>query len=364
MPAYRHETSWRPGLLLVNLGTPDEPSPGALRRYLAEFLADPRVVEIPRVLWRPILHGVVLRVRPRRSAAKYRAIWTPDGSPLLVNTRRQADLLRGYLGERLKKAGLPPDWIPIRVGMRYGRPSIAAALDELQAAGCDRLLVLPLYPQYAGSATGSASDAVFRKLATWRFVPALRTVTTFHDDPGYIAALAGRIGRFWEQSGRPDRLLMSFHGVPRYTLERGDPYHCFCRKTARLLAESIGLASDQYGVAFQSRFGRARWVEPYTAPTLVDWARSGIGRVDVVCPGFISDCLETLEEIAIEGKAAFLRAGGKSFRYIPCLNDDPEWMHALTDLAWRNLQGWLGAPSSDLEIQARQVRARALGATA
>jgi ferrochelatase len=350
--------------MLANLGTPDEPTPAAVRRYLAEFLADPRVVEIPRAVWLPLLHGVILRIRPARSAAKYQKIWTSDGSPLLVHTRRQAELLRGYLGERLKKAGLPADLVPIEVAMRYGKPSVEAALVRLRGAGCDRILVLPLYPQYAASTTASLCDRVFGELSRLRYMPALRTVSGYHDDPGYIRALAGRIGGFWERSGRPECLVMSFHGVPRASLDRGDPYFCFCQKTARLLAQELGLSEGQFVPSFQSRFGKTEWLKPYTQPTLVELARKGVTRVDVVCPGFVSDCLETLEEIAIEGKAAYLEAGGKDFRYIACLNEDGAWMHALTDLCWRNLQGWLAPPPDDAVREAQRTRALHLGAPA
>jgi ferrochelatase len=361
-PAYTHGAVARPGLLLVNLGTPDEPTAPAVRRYLAEFLADPRVVEIPRAVWRPILHGIVLRVRPARSAARYKAIWTADGSPLLFHTRRQALLLTGSLGERLKRAGLPADHVAIEVAMRYGKPSIGAAIGRLRAAGCDRLLVAPLYPQYSASTTASACDAVFASLSRLRYMPAVRTIASFHDDPGYVRALATSVNAFWEKSGRPDRLVMSFHGVPRFTLDRGDPYHCFCRKTGRLLAEALGLRDGDWVLTFQSRFGKAEWLKPYTAPTLIELAKAGVNRVDLVCPGFTSDCLETLEEIAIEGKADFLRAGGREYRYIPCLNEDPDWIRALSELCWQNLQGWLSAPPAEAERRAQAERARALGA--
>ncbi len=361
-PAYTHGSLSRPGILLANLGTPDEPTAPALRRYLGEFLRDPRVVEIPRALWLPILHGVILRVRPAKSAAKYRSIWMPEGSPLMVHTRRQADLLRGYLGERLKRAGVPADHVAIEVGMRYGNPSVEQSLRRLREARCDRILVLPLYPQYSSSTTATLYDEVFRVLSTMRYMPALRTVATYHDDTGYVEALARGIGAFWEKAGRPDRLVMSFHGVPRFSLDKGDPYHCFCQKTGRLLAEALGLAAEQYLVTFQSRFGRAEWLQPYTAPTLVELARGGVGRVDVVCPGFVSDCLETLEEIAIEGKSEFLAAGGKEFRYLPCLNEEPAWIAALTELAVRNLGGWIAPPSAEEERGVQAARAIRMGA--
>ncbi len=361
-PGFSHDRAARVGVLLVNLGTPDAPTREAVRRYLAQFLSDPRVIEIPRALWRPLLHGVILNVRPEKSARKYAMIWTKDGSPLLVHSLRQRTLLMGYLGQRLKELGLPADYAHIELGMRYGRPSIAAAMDKLKEAGCDRILVLPLYPQYAASTTGSAVDAVGEAMRRWRRVPALRVVDAYHDDPGYIKALAQSINDYWVKNGRPNKLVLSFHGLPRRTLDLGDPYHCHCQKTARLLARELGLTREQHAVTFQSRFGRAEWLLPYTRPTLVALAREGMRRVDVACPGFVSDCLETLEEIAQEGKAAFLEAGGQAFHYIPCLNERPAWIAALADLAVRNLQGWLAAPPDAAGREATLAMARALGA--
>ena len=363
-PTFAHDRASRLGMLLVNLGTPDAPTAPAVRRYLAEFLSDPRVVEIPAVVWRPLLHGVVLRLRPAQSAARYRRIWTAEGSPLLVHSQRQKTLLLGYLGARLKTLGLPSDHCRVELGMRYGRPSLAEALDRLREAHCDRILVLPLYPQYAASTTGSALDALFAIAATQRRVPALRVVDGYHDDPGYIGALAQSINDYWTRNGRPDRLLLSFHGLPRRSLELGDPYHCQCLKTARLLASELGLEQEQYAVTFQSRFGRARWLEPYTAPTLEALAAQGVRRVDVACPGFVSDCLETLEEIGIEAKAAFLHAGGKEFHAIPCLNERPAWISTLAALALKHLGGWLDAPPDAVAREATQARARARGAAA
>ncbi len=361
-PAHDHALPMRIGVLLVNLGTPEAPTPGAVRRYLAEFLADPRVVEIPRVAWRPILHGVVLRVRPAQSARKYAAIWTRDGSPLLVHSVRQRSLLMGLLGERLKALGLPGDLAVVDLGMRYGSPTIGPALERLKAAGCDRILVVPLYPQYAASATASAFDAVFAAALRMRRVPGLRTIDAFHDDPGYIRALAQCVNDYWMRHGRPDHLVLSFHGVPRRTLDLGDPYFCQCQKTARLLVAELGLVGKQVTVSFQSRFGRAEWLTPYTALTVAALAREGKRRVDVFCPGFVSDCLETLEEIGMEVRETFLGAGGKEFHAIPCLNEQAPWIAALADLVLRHLEGWLSVPA---DLQAReltQMRARAAGA--
>lgn len=356
-PPYRHDSTSAAGILLINLGTPEAPTAQALRPYLKQFLSDPRVVELPRALWWPILHGLVLTTRPRQSAAKYAKIWTPDGSPLKVHTQRQAQLLRGYLGERVK----PPmavDW-----AMRYGNPGIADALTRLREQGCDRVLVVPLFPQYSASATASACDSVFAALSRMRNLPALRLVKQFHDHPGYIGALAQSVKDHWMTSGRAERLVMSFHGIPRFALDRGDPYHCQCQKTGRLLAEALSLDAGQVVVTFQSRFGRAQWLQPYTIDVLRDLGQRKLKAVDVMCPGFVSDCLETLEEIGIENKAAFLAAGGGEFRYIPCLNERDDWIRALTDIALENLQGWVGVErDAAREAQARAQRARALGA--
>jgi len=343
-------------VLLCNLGTPDEPTAPALRRYLAEFLSDPRVVEIPRLAWWPILHGIILRLRPKKSAAKYALVWTPEGSPLLVWTRKQARLLAGYLGER-------GHHVAVHCAMRYGNPSMAGVLSDMKAAGATRVLVLPLYPQYSGPTTGSIVDAVAKWAMRTRTLPELRFVNHYHDDPGYIAALAHSVLSHWQHHGRPDKLVMSFHGVPRRTLQRGDPYHCECLKTARLLAERLELKPEQWTVTFQSRFGKARWLEPYTEPTLRSLAARGVRRVDLICPGFATDCLETLEEIGVEARAAFLTAGGKEFHYIACLNDQHEWIAALTAIALRHVQGWdTDAVDDEQAARAQRERALALGA--
>jgi ferrochelatase len=361
-PPFAHDRPRRIGVLLVNVGTPAAPTNQAVRAYLAEFLADPRVVEIPRAAWLPLLHGVVLRVRPARSARKYATIWSKDGSPLLVHSLRQKTLLQGYLGQRMKELGLPSDHAQIELGMRYGLPSIDAAMTGLKAGGCNRVLVLPLYPQYAASTTASAMDAVFASASRMRHMPALRVVGPYHDDAGYIRALAQSINDYWVKNGRPNKLVLSFHGVPRRSLDLGDPYHCQCRKTARLVAEELGLTPEQYVVSFQSRFGRARWLEPYTLPTLLALANEGMRRVDIACPGFASDCLETLEELCHGGRAAFLGAGGQELHCIPCLNERPGWIAALADLAVRNLQGWLEIPADAAAREMSQARAKALGA--
>ena len=354
-PPYAHGTPQRVGVLLVNLGTPAAPTKAAVRAYLKEFLSDPRVVEIPRLIWLPILHLFVLTRRPALSAQRYGEVWLPEGGPLRVHTERQATLLRGFLGERVK-APLVVDF-----AMRYGEPSIAQRLRALKARQCTRVLLVPLYPQYAASTTATALDAVCACLAQMRNQPALRTIRSFHDHPGYIAALAQSVRDYWAQNGRPDVLVMSFHGVPRSTLDQGDPYHCECQKTGRLLADALGLQPGQYRVSFQSRFGRAQWLKPYTATVLDELAAQGRARVDVICPGFVSDCLETLEEIGIEGKAAFAAAGGAELRLIPCLNERDDWIHALADLVLENLQGWTATASAE-ELESSRLRALAIGA--
>ena len=355
-PAHQHGQPARTGVLLCNLGTPDEPTAAATRRYLAEFLSDPRVVEIPPAAWKPILHGVILRTRPAKSAAKYQQIWLPEGSPLMVWSRKQATMLRGYLGERGHD-------VSVRLAMRYGNPSIASQLDELKARGCTRILVVPLYPQYSGTTTASVIDAVGAWARGVRHVPELRFVNRFHDDPGYIRALTRVMHQHWQAHGRPDKLVMSFHGVPERTLTLGDPYHCECLKTARLLAERLALKDGEWVVSFQSRFGKAKWLEPATQTVLEQLGRAGTPRVDVVCPGFVADCLETLEEIAIEGRDAFKAAGGQEFHYLPCLNDNPMWMAALAEIVQEHLQGW-PTRGADQAAEAAATRERALAAGA
>jgi ferrochelatase len=359
---HAHDRPAKLGVLLVNLGTPDAPTPAAVRRYLAEFLADPRVVEIPSALWKPILHGAILPFRPSRSASKYELIWTREGSPLAVHSVKQRVLLMGMLGQRMKRQGLPADHAPVELGMRYGSPSIASAIDNQRENGAPKNLVQPQYQQYAASTTASAFDAVAAHVAKLRRAPGLRFVDAFHDDPGYVRALAQNVNDYWMKHGRPQRLLMSFHGVPRRTLELGDPYHCHCHVTARLLAQELGLASDQWSIAFQSRFGKAEWLKPYTAATLQSLGAAKVRRVDVVCPGFVADCLETLEEIGLEGASAFRKAGGGELHAIPCLNEHPRWIAALADLAWKHLQGWLDPVPEARERELTLARARALGA--
>ena len=356
---YAHGTPERTGILIANLGTPDAPTAAALRPYLREFLSDPRVVEIPRPIWWLILNGIILNTRPAKSAAKYASIWTDQGSPLMVHTEKQASLLSGFLGEA-GHGNLLVDF-----AMRYGKPSIPQVLQKMRDQGCTRLLVIPLYPQYAASTTASVNDEVARCLLGWRNQPEIRLVRGYCDHPGYIDALTTSVRAHWEKNGRPEKLVMSFHGVPRYTLDKGDPYHCECHKTGRLLAQALDLPVEQWQLTFQSRFGKAEWLKPYTQPTLEALASQGLRKVDVICPGFVADCLETLEEIGMECREAFIEKGGREFSLIPCLNERDEWILALRDIAIDHLGNWLQrTPASDEQRQQSRERARALGATA
>ena len=358
-PAYTHGQAPRTGVLLVNLGTPAAPTAAALRPYLKQFLSDPRVVEIPRPIWWLILNGIILNTRPAKSAKKYASVWTPEGSPLKVHTEKQAKLLAGFLANAGHR-DLHVSW-----AMRYGQPSIRSQLDAMRAAGCTRILVVPLYPQYAASTTATVIDEVANCLRHWRNLPEVRYVRSFGDDPGYIEALAASVRAHWQRNGQADRLVLSFHGIPRRSLDLGDPYHCECYKTGRLLGEALKLAPERLIVSFQSRFGKAEWLKPYTQPTLEELGGSGVGSVDVMCPGFVSDCLETLEEINMECREAFLHAGGKQFSYIPCLNENQPWIEALTTLSLNHLGNWLSIAPPDAASLARQAsRARELGADA
>jgi protoporphyrin/coproporphyrin ferrochelatase len=316
------------GLLLINLGTPDAPEAAAVRRYLAEFLSDPRVIEIPPIAWKPILHGIILRTRPRKSAEAYNQIWTNEGSPLRVIAQRQAEALRKRMPH-----------VSVHYAMRYGNPGIGASMERMMAEGCTRILAAPLYPQYCAATTATANDAVFAAVARMRHQPALRTLPPYYDDPLYIDALAASLKR---QLGaldfEPDRLLLSFHGMPQRTLDLGDPYHCHCRKTARLLGEAMGCEVD---VAFQSKFGRAKWLEPATDATLGAYPKQGVKRIAIAAPGFSADCIETLEELGIRGKETFLGAGGERFALLDCLNDSDEGIAMLERLVSRELAGWL-----------------------
>jgi len=330
---HRHDQPAKTAVVLVNLGTPEAPTAAAVRPYLREFLSDTRVVEIPRLIWWVILNCIILPFRSGKSAAKYAMIWTSEGSPLKVHTQKQAVLLKGYLGERNHQ-------VDVVSAMRYGHPSVPSVLGELHDAGYDRVLILPAYPQYSATTTASIFDAVFNVYKKMRNIPDLRLIKHYHDHPGYIAALKNSILKHWQNNGRSTHLVLSFHGVPKRTLMLGDPYHCECYKTARLLAQGLGLSQDEYTVTFQSRFGKAEWLQPYTQPTIEALAKKGLQRVDVICPGFTSDCLETLEEINMEVRSAFLMNGGKQFHYIPCLNEDPLWLRGMAEIVEPHLHGW------------------------
>ncbi len=355
-PGFEHGEVSTVGVLLANVGTPEAPTAKALRPYLRQFLSDPRVIELPRWRWLPILYMFVLTLRPRRSAALYSKIWTDDGSPLLVIARRQAAALQDTLN-----AGVGGG-LHVALGMGYGTPSIADAVAELRRKGCRHIAVLPLYPQYSGTTTGATFDALFAELRAWRWVPEIRTINAYHDDPGYIAAIVSSIREVWNRDGKSERLLFSFHGIPLRYVSNGDPYHCQCHKTGRLVAEALGIGEQRYVVAFQSRFGREEWIKPTTDVTVRAMARSGVKSLDVVCPGFSADCLETLEEIDGENRELFEANGGERFRFIPCLNDRPEHIRALADLVVRHLSGWI-APEAfgreRVEADARASKERA-----
>lgn len=323
-----------PGILIANLGTPDAPSAPALRRYLGQFLGDPRIIEMPRLLWWPLLHGIILQTRPPRSARLYQAIWTEDGSPLRSTSQRIVEKLRQRIA------------LPIEPGMRYGSPSIPAALAALRDQGVDRVLVLPLFAQYSATTTASIFDAVFDELRTWRDVPALRTVRSYHDHPLYLDALAASVQDAWADRPRPARLLMSFHGIPQSYADRGDPYPRYCEATARLLADRLDLPADGWRISYQSQFGPGQWLSPTTAEMLKTWAAEGsVPSVDVICPGFSVDSLETLEEINVENRGYF-EAGGGTFHYIPALNDSEAHLALLSALVNDNLAGWVQVTGS------------------
>ena len=328
-PIADHGTQ-KTGILLTNLGTPDAPTAKALRPYLKEFLWDRRVVEIPRALWWLILNGIVLNTRPKKSAALYDSIWTEQGSPLLAHSLAQAAQLRKQL----------PNTVLLEVGMRYGKPSLAEALEKLLKAGATRLLVLPLYPQYSGSTTGSTFDAISDALRQWRWVPEWRFIGDYHAEPGYIKALANHLRAYWQANGAAKFTLFSFHGLPQHFVDNGDPYAQQCHTTARLLAKELALPDDQWRLSFQSRLGKAEWLQPYTDKTVAALPGEGHTEVDVFCPGFPTDCLETLEEIGVENRDYFLAAGGQQYRYIPAMNSEAKHIDMLQQLIEKHSQGW------------------------
>jgi protoporphyrin/coproporphyrin ferrochelatase len=355
---YQHGTPSRTGLMLVNLGTPDDPSPRAVRRYLAEFLSDPRVIEMPRLLWWLILHGVILRVRPKRSAHAYGKIWTPEGSPLLTESRAVTDALRSRLRQRYG------DRLSVELAMTYGQPSITQALDRFAGDNVQRLLVLPLYPQYSATSTGAIFDRLTAELRGWRYVPELRFINQYWEQPAYIEAVAQSIADHWRSQGRK-HLLFSFHSIPKRYFLAGDPYHCFCQATARRIAQRLDLADTEWSIGFQSRFGREEWLQPYVDKLLEQYAKNGPRQVTLVCPGFATDCLETLEEIDMQNRDLFLSAGGESFDYVPCLNSSEAHVNLLEQLVIKHAAGWseLEQPADPAALAVSRMRAKALGAS-
>ncbi|MFT5663043.1 MAG: ferrochelatase [Gammaproteobacteria bacterium] len=335
-PTFTHNQHDKIGVLITNLGTPDAPKKGDLKCYLREFLWDPRVVEVPRLLWWLILNLVILNVRPRRSARAYSTVWTERGSPLKFHTQDQADALRSKLHQKYG------DSMIVEFAMRYGSPSVDSVIDKMLQQGVRKLVVLPLYPQYCASTTASTFDAVATSLAKKRLIPELRFINHYHDFPAYIQAVADKIRQHWAENGRADKLIFTYHGIPKRYLLNGDPYHCECYKTSRLLAENLGLNKAEYLVSFQSRFGREEWLQPYTDKTLMELPAQGVKSVQLVCPGFSSDCLETIEEIGIENREYFLQAGGERYEYIPALNAESPHIEMMAELLGQHLHGWSG----------------------
>lgn len=352
-PIFSHGQADKIGVLITNLGTPDAPNKVALKRYLKEFLSDPRVVEVPRLLWWMILNLVILNIRPKRSAKAYSTVWTERGSPLMYHTQDQADALRTKLQETYG------DKVVLEFAMRYGSPSIADVMNSMLQGGVRKLLVLPLYPHYCASTTGSTFDAIAKDLSQRRWLPELRFISHYHDNPDYIEALANSIRAHWKEKGQADKLIFSYHGIPKRYLINGDPYHCECYKTSRLIAEKLGLSKDRYFTSFQSRFGREEWLKPYTDQSLKAFPAQGVKSVQVICPGFSADCLETIEEIGEENREYFMHAGGERYEYISALNAQPEHIEALASLIESQLQGW---STEFTEVKQRSELAKALGA--
>ena len=332
---HKHHTQEKLGILLVNLGSPDAPTASAVRRYLAEFLSDRRVIEANRFIWWFALHGVILRIRPPKAAKSYQKVWTENGSPLIHISKQQTQAIQKKLNDRFQGQ------VITQLAMTYGNPSIKSSLETLREAGAQRLLVLPLYPQYSATTTAAVFDQITRVLRGWRKLPELRTINQYHDHPKYITALANSVKKQWDENKRGDLLLFSFHGIPQRFINNGDPYFEHCQKTTQLVAEELGLQANEWKLVFQSRFGREPWLEPYCSLTLQELPRTDVKNVDVICPGFAADCLETLEEIQMENKELFIEAGGKTFNYIPCLNDNNDHIDALCDILSTHMSGWL-----------------------
>ena len=356
--SYQHGAQEKLGILLVNLGSPDAPTPSAVRRYLAQFLSDPRVIEANRLIWWFVLHGVILRIRPQRAAKAYNKVWTDSGSPLIHFTRLQTRAIQKNLEDRFRGSVIAD------MAMTYAKPSIKNGLEGLRKAGARRLLILPLYPQYSATTTAAVFDQVTDVLQGWRWLPDLRMINQYHDHPKYIEALANSIKKQWRDNKRGDLLLFSFHGIPQRYVDNGDPYFCHCHKTARLVAENLELKANEWKLVFQSRFGREPWLEPYCSVTLQELPATGVKNVDIICPGFSADCLETLEEIKMENKELFIEAGGEHFNYISCLNDNSDHIEALCEVLTAHMFGWPETmPNWDagkLAIEANASRQRAL----
>ena len=331
---YVHDSGLKTGVLLTNLGTPDEPTTPSLKKYLRQFLSDGRVIETPKAIWWLILNGIILNTRPAKSAKNYKSVWTEEGSPLLLYTKKQKELIKSHLDKKYSN-------LVFDIGMRYGNPSIKKGLNNLRNQNCDRIVVLPLYPQYCAATTGSTFDAVSEELQQWRWVPSLRFIGSYYDQPLYIKALRNSIEDFWSKNKKPSKLIFSYHGIPKKYLDKGDPYHCFCRKTTRLVAEEMKLPEGSYMTTFQSRFGPAEWLQPYTDKTIEGLAKDGVENIHVISPAFSSDCLETIEELNEENREIFMENGGKEFGYIPCLNDREDHINLLTSLLENELHGWV-----------------------
>ncbi len=348
--AFAHNQADKLGVLITNLGTPEAPTKAALKPYLKEFLSDPRVVEVPRLLWQIILNGVILNIRPKRSAEAYATVWTDKGSPLLFHTQDQRDRINEQLQQEYG------DNIVVEFAMRYGNPSIANVVDKMLEQGVRKLVVLPLYPQYSASTTGSTFDAIAHDFLSRRWLPELRFINHYHDDERYIDALVASVKAHWEKHGKADKLIFTYHGIPLRYLKNGDPYHCECYKTTRLVAEKLELNAEQYLTTFQSRFGREEWLKPYTDETLKSLPAQGIKSVQMICPGFSSDCLETIEEIGEENREYFMESGGENYEYIPCLNSTEQHIDALVGLIKDNLHGWKVPPKEDIDIRAANAK--------
>ncbi len=333
-PEYKHDSPSCIGVLITNLGTPDAATPAALRTYLAEFLSDPRVIEVPKFLWWFVLHGIILRARPKNSAALYKKVWTDEGSPLLSISKKQAEGIQKLLDEQHSGK------VKVELAMRYGNPSIESGLDKLRAANARRIIILPLYPQYSAATTGSTFDAIADQLKQWRWVPELRMVNHYHEDEGYIDAIANSIKQHWQDKGQAEKLVFSYHGMPQHYIDAGDPYFDECNQTSKCIVEKLGINDDEWITTFQSRFGPRKWLQPYTDETLKELGKNGTKHVQIICPGFSADCLETLEEINIQNKGFFIEAGGEEFSYIPALNDSDEHIQALSNIIIKNCQRW------------------------